>query len=141
LTEGLFRLTYGGRTEGSMAFGIGSACSVTVSFLAEDRDGRPDLDDVVKQLPDGGLIYVCGPLALLRAVQSAAEAAHGPDQDLVRFELFSRTGVEPKESVPLDGDSYELVLARTGHTLRMKPERQHPRDRPGVGDRRRERLP
>lgn len=23
---------------------------------------------------------------------------------------------------PLDGDSYELVLAQSGHTLRMKPE-------------------
>lgn len=118
-----FRLVYGGRTEGSMAFRerLG-ALGDRVTFLAEDRDGRPELDEVVKQLPDGGLIYVCGPLALLRAVQSAAEAAHGPDQDLVRFELFSRTGVEPKESVPLDGDSYELVLARSGHTLRMKPD-------------------
>ncbi|GAW51862.1 MULTISPECIES: PDR/VanB family oxidoreductase [unclassified Nocardioides] len=118
-----FRLTYGGRTEASMAFGerlrlLGDR----VTFLAEDRDGRPDLDTVVKQLPDGGLIYVCGPLALLQAVQVAAEAAHGPDQDLVRFELFSRTGVEPRQPVPLDGDSYELVLARSGHSLRMAPD-------------------
>lgn len=118
-----FRLVYGGRTEGSMAFRerLGTLGD-RVTFLAESRDGRPDLDEVVKQLPDGGLIYVCGPLALLRAVQSAAEAVHGPDQDLVRFELFSRTGVESKESAPLDGDSYELVLARSGHTLRMKPD-------------------
>lgn len=118
-----FQLTYGGRTEGSMAFrGRLGALGDRVRFLAEDRDGRPDLDEVVKELPDGGLIYVCGPLALLRAVQSAAEAAHGPDQDLVRFELFSRTGVELEQSVPLDGESYELVLAQSGHTLRMKPD-------------------
>lgn len=118
-----FRLVYGGRTESSMAFrerlGL---LGDRVTLLAEDRDGRPDLDEVVKELPHGGLIYVCGPLALLQAVQSAAEAVHGPDQDLVRFELFSRTGVERKESAPLDGDSYELVLARSGHTLRMKPD-------------------
>lgn len=118
-----FQLTYGGRTESSMAFrGRLGALGDRVRFLAEDRDGRPDLDEVVKELPDGGLIYVCGPLALLRAVQSAAEAAHGPDQDLVRFELFSRTGVELEQSVPLDGESYELVLAQSGHTLRMKPD-------------------
>jgi ferredoxin-NADP reductase len=118
-----FRLVYGGRTEASMAFRerLG-ALGDRVTFLAEDRDGRPDLDEVVKQLPDGGLIYTCGPLALLRAVQSAAEAGHGADQDLVRFELFSRTGVEPKESALPDGDSYELVLAKSGHTLRMKPD-------------------
>ena len=118
-----FRLVYGGRTEGSMAFRerLG-ALGDRVTFLAEDRDGRPDLDEVVKELPDGGLIYVCGPLALLRAVQSAAEAVHGPDQDLVRFELFSRTGVEPQEAASIDGDSYELVLSQSGHTLRMKPD-------------------
>jgi ferredoxin-NADP reductase len=118
-----FRLTYGGRTRESMAFrqrlGV---LGDRVTFLAEDVDGRPDLDEVVKALPPGGLVYVCGPLALLRAVEAAAEAVHGPDQDVVRFELFSRAGVELKESAPLEGDSYELVLARSGHTLRMKPE-------------------
>ncbi|KRE62013.1 PDR/VanB family oxidoreductase [Nostocoides sp. Soil756] len=118
-----FRLVYGGRTRDSMAFcpRLG-ALGDRVELLAEDVDGRPDLDDVVKQLPDGGLIYVCGPLPLLRAVEAAAEAVHGPDQDVVRFELFSRAGVEPKESVPLDGDNYELVLAKSGHTLRMRPD-------------------
>lgn len=118
-----FHLTYGGRSEATMAFRSRLALlGDRVRFLAEDQEGRPDLDEVVKQLPAGGLIYVCGPLALLRAVQSAAEAVHGPDQDLVRFELFSRSGVEPVQSAPLDGDSYELVLARSGHTLRMKPD-------------------
>ena len=93
-----------------------------VTVVAEDDAGRPDLDELVRTLPDGGLIYVCGPLGLLRAVEAAAEAVHGPDQDVVRFELFSRAGVEAKESVPFDGDTYELVLARSGHTLRMKPQ-------------------
>lgn len=118
-----FHLTYGGRTEDSMAFRnrLGRLGD-RVTFLAEDADGRPDLDATVKQLPAGGLIYVCGPLALLRAVETAAEAVHGPDQDLVRFELFSRAGVELKDTLPLDGESYELVLTKTGHTLRMKPE-------------------
>lgn len=118
-----FSMTYGGRSRASMAFcdrlgALGDA----VTFMAEDVDGRPDLDALVKDLPDGGLIYVCGPLPLLRAVEAAAEAVHGPDQDIVRFELFSRAGVELAESGPLDGDSYELVLARSGHTLRMKPD-------------------
>jgi ferredoxin-NADP reductase len=118
-----FRLVYGGRTGESMAFRerLG-ALGDQVTFLAEDRDGRPDLDQVVAHVPDGGLVYVCGPLPLLRAVQSAAEAVHGSDQDLVRFELFSRAGVERLESTPLDGESYELVLARSGHTLRLTPE-------------------
>lgn len=118
-----FHLTYGGRTRSSMAFRSRLArLGDRVTFLAEDTDGRPDLDTVVKDLPEGGLVYVCGPLGLLRAVQSAAEAVHGPDHDVVRFELFSRAGVEPVATESLDADTYELVLARSGHTLRLAPE-------------------
>ena len=118
-----FHLTYGGRTLGSMAFRSRlAALGDRVTILAEDEDGRPDLDALVKDLPDGGLVYVCGPVPLLRAVQSAAVAAHGTDQDVVRFELFSRTGVEPTRTVALDADDYELVLAESGHTLRLPPE-------------------
>lgn len=118
-----FHLTYGGRTAGSMAFRARlSALGDRVTFLAEDRDGRPDLEALVKDLPQGGLIYVCGPVSLLRAVQAAVDAVHGVDQDLVRFELFSRAGVEPVETEALDADNYELVLAESGHTLRLAPE-------------------
>lgn len=118
-----FHLTYGGRTPDTMAFRARlHALGDRVTFLAEDRDGRPDLDAVVKQLPEGGLVYVCGPLPLLRAVQSAADALHGPDHDLVRFELFSRAGVEPVTTATVDADTYELVLAASGHTLRLTPE-------------------
>ncbi|PWU55425.1 oxidoreductase [Micromonospora globispora] len=118
-----FHLTYGGRTSGSMAFrsrlaGLGDR----VTFLAEDADGRPDLEQLVKELPEGGLVYVCGPLGLLRAVQGAAEKIQGVDQDIVRFELFSRAGVESTEPAALDADNYELVLTKSGHTLRLAPE-------------------
>ncbi len=119
-----YSVTYGGRSADSMAFRerLGRLGD-KVSFLAEDVEGRPDLDAIVRSMPEGGLVYVCGPLPLLRAVEAAAEAAYGPDQDKVRFELFSRAGVEIDEAPsPLDGDAYELVLARSGHTLRLKPD-------------------
>jgi ferredoxin-NADP reductase len=118
-----FRLTYGGRTASSMAFrrrleALGPRCT----FLAEDVDGRPDLDAIVRSLPDGGLVYVCGPLGLLQAVESTTQAVHGPDQDIVRFELFSRTGVVTEPPPAMDADAYELVLTESGHTLRLAPE-------------------
>lgn len=118
-----FQLTYGGRTAETMAFRerLG-ALGDRVRLVAEDRDGRPDLDAIVKGLPEGGLVYVCGPLPLLRAVEAAAEAAYGTDHDRVRFELFSRAGVEPVAPASLDADSYELVLTESGHTLRLAPE-------------------
>ncbi len=119
-----FSLTYGGRTADSMAFRARlAALGDRVTYLAEDVDGRPDLDAIVRSVPPGGLVYVCGPLPLLRAVEAAADAVHGPDQDLVRFELFSRAGVEIDDTPPtLDGDTYELVLNESGHTLRLKPD-------------------
>jgi ferredoxin-NADP reductase len=118
-----FHLTYGGRTAESMAFRprLG-ALGDRVTFFAEDADGRPDLDAIIRELPDGGLVYVCGPVGLLRAVEAAAEALHGQDQDLVRFELFTRAGVETTESAGMEGDVYELVLTESGHTLRLKPD-------------------
>lgn len=118
-----FHLTYGGRSAASMAFRSRlAALGENVSFLAEDVDGRPDLAALLKSLPPGGLVYVCGPIGLLTAVQSAADAAHGADQDLVRFELFSRAGVTAAEPAALDADKYDLVLTESGHTLRLDPE-------------------
>lgn len=118
-----FHLTYGGRTAESMAFRMRlGALGDRVTFLAEDDQGRADLEAILRELPDGGLVYVCGPLGLLQAVQAAVEAVHGPDQDIVRFELFSREGLEPVAGQALDADDYELVLTKSGHTLRLDPE-------------------
>lgn len=121
-----FQLTYGGRSVATMAFRDRlAALGDRVTFLAEDTDGRPDLDALMKQLPAEALVYVCGPVGLLHAVQAAADAAHGVDQDVVRFELFSRTGMEPADDPRTDGgggDAYELVLTRSGRTLRLPPD-------------------
>ena len=118
-----FHLTYGGRTASSMAFRHRlEALGERVSFLAEDVDGRPDLEAIIRGLPTGALVYVCGPLPLLRAVEAAAEAVHGAEQDIVRFELFSRAGIETETAPAMDGDNYELVLTESGHTLRLKPD-------------------
>lgn len=119
-----FSVTYGGRTADTMAFRERlAALGDRVSFLAEDVDGRPDLEAIVRAVPEGGLVYVCGPLPLLRAVEAAAQTVHGPEQDMVRFELFSRAGIEVDDTpVAAEGDTYELVLAKSGHTLRLKPD-------------------
>ncbi|MEI2821721.1 MAG: PDR/VanB family oxidoreductase [Marmoricola sp.] len=118
-----FSLTYGGRTADAMAYRARvGALGDAATFVAEDVDGRPDLAAIINSLPEGGLVYVCGPLPLLRAVEHAAEARFGPEQDVVRFELFSRAGIEIEETPVVDGETYELVLAKSGHTLRLKPD-------------------
>jgi ferredoxin-NADP reductase len=118
-----FHLTYGGRSLAAMAFRTRlAALAEHVTLVAEDADGLPDLDTIVRALPEGGLVYACGPPGLLGAVQEAAERIHGPEQDTVRFELFTTDGVERKQGATADADSYELVLARSGQTLRLRPE-------------------
>lgn len=119
-----FHLTYGGRSADSMAFLPRlAALGDKVTYLPEDTAGRPDLDALIRDLPQDGLLYVCGPLGLIKGVQAAAEAAHGEAGDAVRFELFSRAGVEPiAPTEAVDGDTYELVLNKSGHTLRLQPE-------------------
>ncbi len=118
-----FHLTYGGRSVGSMAFVRRlAALGDNVTLLPEDTAGRPDLDRILTDLPADGLVYVCGPLPLLRAAEAAAERIRGANSDVVRFELFSRAGVEPEAPASIDADTYELVLARSGHTLRLAPE-------------------
>lgn len=121
-----FQLIYGGRTANSMAFRRRlDALGDRVTLLAEDTDGRPDLDALMKDLPPRGLVYVCGPVGLLRAVQDAADAAHGTDQDVVRYELFSRAGLEAaagSAAAEAPSDKYELVLTESGHTLRLDLE-------------------
>ncbi len=118
-----FSLTYGGRTADTMAFTARlAALGDRVTLVREDTEGRPDLMAIMRSLPAGGLVYVCGPLPLLRAVEAAAEEVFGPDQDVVRFELFSRAGIEVPDVPAPDGATYELVLNKSGHTLRLAPD-------------------
>jgi ferredoxin-NADP reductase len=116
-----YELVYGGRSLDCMAFRdrLGGLAD-RVRLIPQDVDGLPDLQALLENVPEDGLVYVCGPVGLLRAVEQAAQTRFGPDQDVVRFELFSRTGVEaPQESPPVDGETYDLVLAQSGHTLRL----------------------
>lgn len=56
--------------------------------------GFVDPDEVVASVPDGGVLYVCGPNGLLTAVRSAWERAAKPPAGL-RFETFGTGGSLP----------------------------------------------
>ncbi|MEV0470872.1 PDR/VanB family oxidoreductase, partial [Streptomyces prunicolor] len=95
-----WRLLYAGRTRESMPF------LDEIEDLGADRvtvvAGLPDLDGELADLPEGAVVYCCGPEGLMAAV-----AERFPD---VRLERFA-----PRASST--GEAFEVELRRSGRTL------------------------
>ncbi|MGX9889723.1 PDR/VanB family oxidoreductase [Streptomyces sp. NPDC002276] len=101
LPEGAdWRLLYAGRTRESMPF------LAEIEEFGADRvtvvTGLPDLDGELADVPEGTVVYCCGPEGLMTAV-----AERFPD---VRLERFA-----PRASS--EGEAFELELRRSGRTL------------------------
>ncbi|MFF4394751.1 PDR/VanB family oxidoreductase [Streptomyces sp. NPDC001480] len=100
-------LLYGGRARGSMAFtGELARYGDRVTIAPQDETGLLDLGPVLDGLPDGTLVYCCGPGPLLDAVEERCPAG------VLRVERF-----QPKEQPAGDGAEFEVELARSGRTL------------------------
>ncbi|MEV5526709.1 PDR/VanB family oxidoreductase [Streptomyces prunicolor] len=95
-----WRLVYAGRTRESMPF------LDEIERLGADRvtvvAGLPDLDGELADLPEGAVVYCCGPEGLMVAV-----AERFPD---VRLERFASRGSST-------GEAFEVELRRSGRTL------------------------
>ncbi|GGL79128.1 ferredoxin [Streptomyces fumigatiscleroticus] len=105
-------LLYGGRTRGSMAFltELGRYGD-RVTLAPQDETGPLDLAAVLDGVPDGTLVYCCGPGPLLDAVQERCPPG------ILRVERFT-----PKERRHADGDgAFDVVLARSGRTVTVAP--------------------
>lgn len=104
-------LLYGGRSRRSMAFaGELERYGDRVTVAPQDESGLLDLGSVLGDLPDGTLVYCCGPGPLLDAVEEMCPAG------VLRVERF-----QPKEQpVGADGE-FEVELARSGRTLTVAP--------------------
>jgi ferredoxin len=104
-------LLYGGRTRASMAFTEELRCyGDRVTLAPQDEAGLLDLGGVLDDLPDGTLVYCCGPGPLLDAVQERCPAG------VLHVERF-----RPKKQ-PAEGDAeFDVVLARSGRTVTVPP--------------------
>ncbi|GHA32735.1 PDR/VanB family oxidoreductase [Streptomyces purpurascens] len=105
-------LLYGGRTRRSMAFGeeLGRYGD-RVTIAPEDETGLLDLPSVLDDVPEGTLVYCCGPGPLLDAVE-----ARSPSGGL-RVERF-----RPKEQETGGDTGFEVELAQSGRTLTVAPD-------------------
>jgi ferredoxin-NADP reductase len=112
-----WRLAYGGRTRGSMAFAedLVATYGERVTLHPQDEVGLLPLADLLPAAEDGTLVYCCGPTPLLNAVSDLC--ADWPD-GLVHMEHFA-----PKEQLhAADDGSFEVELADSALTLTVPPD-------------------
>ncbi|WP_409056709.1 PDR/VanB family oxidoreductase [Streptomyces sp. SYP-A7185] len=103
-----WRMVYGGRTRGSMAFTDElAALGGEVTLVPQDEHGHIDLAAALDDLPEGTLVYCCGPEPLLAAVEARCPA------DRLRVERFSAPVVERTG----DDSAFEVECRRSGVTL------------------------
>ncbi|WP_406334699.1 PDR/VanB family oxidoreductase [Streptomyces sp. NBC_00203] len=100
-------LLYGGRTRESMAFTeeLGRYGD-RVRIAPQDETGLLDLASVLDGVPEGTLVYCCGPGPLLDAVEERCPAG------VLHVERF-----QPKAQDTGGNTEFEVVLERSGRTL------------------------
>jgi len=109
-------LTYGGRTETSMAFLEHLArYGDRVEIFAQDSRGFPDLDLIVRELPAGFVLYCCGPEGLLVALEKACAQRGAAAPHLERF--------APKEIVGAIDTAFDIVLEDSGLELHVPADK------------------
>ncbi|MEU7074060.1 PDR/VanB family oxidoreductase [Streptomyces narbonensis] len=105
-----WRMVYGGRGRASMAFTAELALlEGEVTLVPQDELGHIDLDGVLTGLPEGALVYSCGPEPLLAAVEERCPEGR------LRLERFAAPTVER------DGgeQEFEVECRTSGLTLRV----------------------
>ncbi|MFF4250167.1 PDR/VanB family oxidoreductase [Streptomyces sp. NPDC001663] len=105
-------LLYGGRTRNSIAFTeeLGRYGD-RVTVAPQDETGLLDLASVLDAIPDGTLVYCCGPGPLLDAVEGRCPA------ERLRVERFS-----PKAQQVGENSAFEVELAQSGRTVTVTPD-------------------
>ncbi|MFE5028011.1 PDR/VanB family oxidoreductase [Streptomyces sp. NPDC056656] len=103
-----WRMVYGGRSRASMAFVDElTALGGDLTVVPQDEQGHIDLASTLAGLPDGTLVYCCGPEPLLAAVEALCPA------DRLRVERFAAPVVERSA----DDEGFEVECRASGLTL------------------------
>ena len=112
-----WELHYGGRQLLSMAFVDElSRFGDRIHLVPEDEKGRLDLDAILGRPRTDTLVYACGPEGLLSAVEQRCGSWPAGSLHLERFS--ART-----TELPDSENGFEVVLLRSGKTLRVPPDK------------------
>jgi ferredoxin-NADP reductase len=114
-----WRLLYGGRTRGSMAFleelqGHGDL----VQVRPQDEHGLLDLDSALASTGADTHVYCCGPEPLLQAVEERCRTLPVGALHVERFAPKARPAPDPLREI-----AFEAVLQRSGRTVPVPPGR------------------
>jgi ferredoxin-NADP reductase len=113
-----FRMIYGARTAGAMAFGAElRALGGHVECIAEDEVGRPDFAAALDASAPGAAVYCCGPEPMSAHVQQLCDE-RGIE---LHFERFASSGTV--QAVREGDGSFEVELRRSGQLLVVPPDR------------------
>ncbi|PZG21664.1 oxidoreductase [Micromonospora craterilacus] len=109
-----WRLVYGGRSRASMAFAdaLREKYGDRVSLHSQDETGLLDLAGLLDR-PSGGLVYCCGPAALIDAVQQGCQAWPAGSLHVERFTPSAEVG-------GVEG-TVEVELVLSGRTVTVPP--------------------
>ncbi|MDI3390289.1 PDR/VanB family oxidoreductase [Streptomyces sp. B-S-A8] len=108
-----WRMVYGGRGRASMAFADElAALGGDLTLVPQDEQGHIDLAAALAELPDGTLVYCCGPEPLLAAVEAACPP------EVLRVERFAAPVVERSG----DDGEFEVECRSSGLTLTVGPD-------------------
>lgn len=113
-----YQLWYLGRSRAQMAFvdHLAAAHADRLRVHESDADGELDPAAIVADVPADGVLYVCGPVGLLAAIQRAWAGEGRAAADL-RFETFGTSGSRPSRAfraiVPRHGVEVEVPVGAT----------------------------
>ena len=111
-----WRLVYGGRRRGSMAFlDELAAYGDRVSVQPQDECGLLDLEGLLGTPQPDTLVHCCGPEPLLDAVERQCAAWPAGSLHLERFAPRAR-------AAPVRDEPFEVVLERSGVSVVVPPE-------------------
>jgi len=115
-----WHVSYGGRTRASMAYAdlLVTTFGERVTLVPFDEQGPLDLAGILGRPGPETLVYCCGPEGLLGAVEDVCTASW--PAGALHLERFAAKATE----APAEGErSFELVLASSGVTLQVPPDR------------------
>jgi ferredoxin-NADP reductase len=112
-----WKLLYGGRSRGSMAFLDELApFGDRVQVVPQDEAGMLDLASALSGLGQGTAVYCCGPAGLISAVEGLCVENPGIDLHFERFTASEGAAAVRAEKAKNDAP-FELELRQTGVTI------------------------
>lgn len=121
-----WRLIYGGRTRGSMAFQEALGEFGSVELIPEDEYGLLDLETIAKSAAPGSAVYCCGPEIMINTFASFCTAL--PSAVSFHSEQFSKS--EPAAAALGGAESsgngvgdcpFRVVMSKSGQTITVGP--------------------